>query len=175
MRSKLLAVALVACSAGWGALAAGCHRTTEADRRASEAATATAEDIAQEASLTSASLETEDKQAARVRADEAARADGETEAAFRLEQSDYRARLQRALDLLDKDIAHPRATSTRRETRARELRARRELLKTDLQLLNRSTEQDWATLRTKVERDLEKGRPGTQLVPRSDHTTGEAP
>lgn len=176
MAPKLLAVAFLAASAAaLAGASAGCHRTTDAERRASEQATAAAEDIAQQASLTSASLETEERQEARVQANEAARGNEETVAAFQLEQADYRTRLQRSLDLLDKDIAHPRATSVRRDARMRDLRARRDLLKADLDAVNRSTEQDWATLRTKVERDLTKGRPGVQLLPRTDRTSGEAP
>jgi hypothetical protein len=175
MSPQHLGVVLLGCSLSLGA-AVGCHRTTtEAERRASEQATAAAEEIAQEASLTSATLETEEQQLAREKADEAARANSETIAAFQLEQADFRRRLQRALDVLDKEIAHPRGTATRRDARVRELRGRRDLLKADLQAVDRSTDQDWATLRTKVERDLETGRPGTQLVPRTDRTSAEAP
>ncbi len=135
--------------------------------------TADAEEKAQEASLTSATLETKDD--SREARDEAQRARGEMVAAFHLEQVDYRARLQHTLDILDHEVAHPRRGGAQRESRVADLRARRDLLKGDLVAVDRSTEQDWATLRTKVERDLEAGRPGAQLAPRSDHVSGEAP
>jgi hypothetical protein len=161
-------VALVA-AAALGLLAAtGCQKESAAARRASDRATAQAEEKAQEASLTSATLEAD----AQASTDEALRARDELIAAFLLEQSDYRSRLQRALDQLDAEIRHARP-ARRGEGRVRDLRARRNLLKADLQAVDRSTEQDWATLRTKVERDLERGRPGAQLAPRIDRTPGE--
>lgn len=155
-------------------LATGCrHGSSDAARRQAAQATAEAEEKAQEASLTSATLETEDE--AREAGEEAQRARGEMVAAFHLEQADYRARLQHTLDLLDHEVARPHRGGAQRESRAADLRARRDLLKGDLVSVDRSTEQDWATLRTKVERDLEAGRPGAQLAPRSDHVSGEAP
>jgi hypothetical protein len=160
-RSQLLvAFALAALATA----TAGCHRTSDAERRQSEQATAeaeekAAEEKAQEASLTSATLD-------------AAR--DEMNAAFRMEQSDYRGRLQHALDLLDGEVVRARRAGEPR-ARKNDLRARRSLLKDDLVAVDRSTEQDWATLRTKVERDLETGKPGAQLPPRSDRVQGEAP
>lgn len=153
--------------------AVGCGRTTDADRRASAKATAAAEDIAQEASLTSATLDA--TAGAEATSDRASRANDEVNAAFRLEQSDYRRRLRHALDRLDTELAPARAPARRSEQRLQDLKARRELLRADLDAVNRSTEQDWATVRTKVAGDLEKGRPGTQLAPRTDRTSGEAP
>jgi hypothetical protein len=157
-----------------GAAGAGCHRTpSDAARRQSEQATAEAEEKAQEASLTSATLEAKDE--AREAGDEAQRARGEMIAAFQLEQSDYRSRLQQALDLLDGEMARTHRNGDGRSGRASDLRARRALLKADLVSVDRSTEQDWATLRTKVERDLASGKPGAQLPPRVDHVAGERP
>lgn len=154
-------------------LATGC-RGSDAARRQAAQATAEAEEKAQEASLTSASFETKDD--VREAGEEAQRARGEMVAAFLLEQADYRARLQHTLDLLDHDVARPHrvAGGAQRESRIGALRARRDLLKGDLVAVDRSTEQDWATLRTKVERDLEAGEPGAQLAPRSDSVSGEA-
>lgn len=155
-------------------LATGCHASSDdAARRQAARATAQAEEKAQEASLTSATLVT--KGEAREAGEEAQRARGEMVAAFHLEQADYRARLQHTLDLLDHEVSRPHRGGAQRESRSADLRARRDLLKGDLVVLDRSTEQDWATLRTRVERDLEAGRPGTQLAPRSDHVSGEAP
>ncbi|MDB4934128.1 MAG: hypothetical protein JWP87_1100 [Labilithrix sp.] len=170
-RLPLLGIVL---AAGLGAAVMGCRDDAEAKRRASERATAEAEQMAQaqETSLTSASIET--KADAQTSADDAMRARGEMIAAFRLEQSDYRARLQRALDQLDQALVRSRKAS-RGDARVTELRARRDLLKSDLDAVGRATEPDWATLRTKVERDLESGRPGAQILPRTDRTPGEAP
>jgi hypothetical protein len=130
-------------AAALGAGGAGCRRT-DAERRESEKATAAAEERAEAATLTSATLEPDTS--ARV----------EAIAAFRHEQADYGARLQLALDVLDKDLAHARHGGRRTE-KLRDLRARRELLKGDLDLVNRSTGQDWATTRTKLDRDLGGG------------------
>ena len=87
-----------------------------------------------------------------------------------------RHRCLSCLDLLDQEVARPHrvAGGAQRESRTAALRARRDLLKGDLVAVDRSTEQDWATLRTKVERDLEAGEPGAQLAPRSDSVSGEA-
>jgi len=154
---------------------AGCHGRSDVARARAEQATAMAEEQAQEASLTSASLDAKDQQ--REAGEEAQRARGEMIAAFRLEQSDYRGRLQHTLDLLDGELLHLHRTAgaAARDERAGDLHARRVLLKADLVAVDRSTEQDWATLRMKVERDLEAGTPGRQLPPRTDLVPGEAP
>jgi hypothetical protein len=165
----LVALALVT---GLGIAGAGCHADSDEKKRASDEATAAAEQMAQEASLTSATVEARD--VAQTSADDALRARGEMIAAFRLEQSDYRSRLQHSLDQLDKAILRSRQ-APRGDARVTELRARRDLLKSDLDAVGRATEPDWATLRTKVEHDLESARPGTQLAPRTDRTAGEAP
>ena len=90
----------------WGpvavALALGCHEHREVERRESAQATMTAEQMASEGTLTSATVERREPPA------EAERVREEAVAAFRLEQSDYRLRLQRALDALDKDPASRR-------------------------------------------------------------------
>lgn len=163
----LVALALAAL----GTATAGCHRTSDAERRQSEQATAEAEQKAQQASLTGAILDAKEAKEAkeakdeeREAGDEALRAQGEMIAAFRMEQSDYRARLQHALDLLDGAVVRVRRAGEP-GGRLHDLRERRALLKADLVAVDRSTEQDWATLRTKVERDLEAGKPGAQLPP----------
>jgi hypothetical protein len=175
-RSSLSSIALVF-TAGLVLLGSAC-RKDEADvaqqRRASDRATEAAEKEAQsqETSLTSATVEAKKAQAA----DDALHEGGEVLAAFQLEQSDYRGRLQQALDALDAAIHHTANETISRgagEGRSRDLRARRDLLKADLDAVNRSTEPDWATLRTKVERDLELGRPGSQLLPRTERSSGE--
>jgi uncharacterized protein involved in exopolysaccharide biosynthesis len=170
MRSTRLLLALFV-AAGFGPLGTACHDDeSPAARRASAQATAQAEERAQEATLTSATLEPRDD--AEQVSDEALRAKSEMLTAFRLEQADYRGRLQRSLDQLDGEVLHARG-ARRSDGRIHDLRARRDLLKADLQAVDRSTEPDWATLRTKVERDLDRGRPGAQLAPRTDRTPGE--
>lgn len=148
-------IALALAITALGALGSvGCRNPSRADaaRRLSDEATAEAEEKAQEATLTSATMEVKDE--ARQSADDALRAKGELIAAFRLEQSDYRGRIQRALDGLDKEIARIRLASARRGAALRDLQARRDLLKSDLDLVERSTEPDWATTRIKLDRDL---------------------
>ena len=152
---------------------AGCHGRSDVARARAEQATAMAEEQAQEASLTSASLDAKDQQ--REAGEEAQRARGEMIAAFRLEQSDYRGRLQQALDLLDGEVVRAHRAGESRHARTGDLHARRALLKADLVAVDRSTEQDWATLRTKVEHDLDSASPGEQLPPRTDAVPGEAP
>jgi uncharacterized protein YdcH (DUF465 family) len=163
---------LVSCVA-LAVLGAGCRPgPTEAERLASEEATATAEDIAREASLTSATLSL----GSQSEADDAAPGSRADAAAFTLERSEYRSRLQQALDQLDTDIARGRRSSARAgDKRGRELRVRRALLKDDLDAVRRATAQDWATLRRKVERDLARGRPAVQPPTRSAPARREAP
>ncbi len=177
LRSQLLLVLALALAAPAGLSMVGCHRSSDAARRQSEQATAEAEEKAQEASLTSAALEAKDE--AREAGEEAQRANGEMIAAFRLEQSDYRGRLQRALDLLDGEMVRVRRPGdlggAQVPRRASDLQARRLMLKADLVAVDRSTEQDWATLRAKVERDLDTVKPGAQVPPRTDRVPGEAP
>lgn len=169
--SLLAALATVALSA----FGTACKKTTDAERHESAKATAVAEDMAQEGSLTSAQLDTgASAQAARGTSEEATRANVAANVAFQLEQSDYRRRLQRALDLLDREITRTGAVARQGEGRLRELGTRRELLRKDLDAVDRSTDQDWATLRTKVERDLDLGRPGTQVLPGTERPPGEA-
>jgi hypothetical protein len=108
-------------------------------------------------------------------ADQASRANGETIAAFRLEQSDYRGRLRRALDRLDDALGQLPASASPSDARTGDLRARRDLLKADLDAVDRSTEPDWATLRTKEERDLDTGRRGAQAQPGSAASSGGPP
>lgn len=151
-------------------LAMGC-RDGEAERRAAAQATADAEEKAQEATLTSAMIDENSADRAQEENEATLRANSEMVAAFRLEQSDFRGRLERSLDTLDKEILRAR-TAHLGDARLRDLRARRDLLKADLDAVNRSTEPDWATLRTKVDRDLQRGRPGAQLPPR-DHGVRE--
>ena len=128
-------------------ISVGCDRDADRGRRASAQATAEAEENAAEVTLTAATVESKD-----ALADQALRAQDEVVAAFRLEQMDYRTQLETALDTLDHRIARTRLVA--RERHPSDLKARRALLKADLTALDRATEQDWATLRTRLERDL---------------------
>jgi|GEM_PF-3089058 len=129
--------------------AVGC-RASDAERAASAQATATAEARAQETTLTSATFV-----AADASVDEAtSRAKTDTESAFTAERASYRARLEAALDELDKDVVHLRKTLARTDARIRDVRARRDVLRRDLSSLDRSTAQDWAITRTAIERHL---------------------
>ena len=148
-----------------------CRRETERDRRAAAEATAAAEQRAQEATLTGAAVELaregrDADQAGHAGAGaEAEVAKAESATAFQLEQSDFRERLRGALDGLDAAADKVRASGARRaDGRLGDLRTRRSLLKGDLELLERSTEQDWATTRTKLARDLDTPT-GAQLAP----------
>ena len=135
---------------GVAAVSSAC-RNTDAERRASAQATATAEGIAQLTTVTSATFDE-----ARASDADAQRARAEIIAAFQLERADYRARLRSALDALDTALGRARQAGARRaDTRAEELRAR-SLLREDLEAVGRCTEPDWATLRTKLDRDLER-------------------
>lgn len=124
-------------------LASGCRENREAERRESARANATAEAIAQKTSVTSISSATVDE------VDE-----GKIVAAFQLDQDGYRARLQTALDALDKEVSARARQPGRHDDAVKALRDHRLLLKVDLDAVDRSTELDWATLRTKVDRDL---------------------
>lgn len=134
------------------AIASGCGKKLEAERRQSAQANATAEAIAQGTSVTSITSATLDE--AQGEGADVQRAHEEIIAAFRLEQGDYRARLQTALDALDKDVSRARQGGHRGDQRVQSLRDRRSLLKADLDAVDRSTEPDWATLRTKLDREL---------------------
>ena len=159
-RLSIVAAALLATAT----LVFGCRNAREAERREADKATASAEENARESTLTCATLEPSAPDA-RANDEAALRARNEVIAAFRLEQADFRNRLQHALEALDTEILRARRASRRNEARLADLRARRDLLKSDLEAVNRSIEPDWATLRTKVDRDLETGRPGAQLPP----------
>jgi hypothetical protein len=140
----LATLAVLPCALGSAAVQLGCRGRTAEARREADRATAFAEERAQQTTITSAATERSDPEGAR-----RYEARAELNAAFNLERSDYRARLEVALDQLDRAVQAPRASR-----RSSELRARRRLLKSDLEAVDRSTEQDWAPLRTKLERDL---------------------
>lgn len=134
------------------ALESGCRSRREAERQDGDQATAEAEEQAREVTLTGATLDAKDD--ARAADESARRATDEVVGAFRLEQADYRKRLQRAIGSIESREMSADGTDKKASDTTRELRIRRDLLKSDLEALDRSTEPDWATLRNKIERDL---------------------
>jgi hypothetical protein len=121
------------------ALASAACRTSAADQSAARRATAEAEEKASETTLTSAAIEPREEALADV--------DG----ALREQQLDYRRRLQSALDALDAGRADAKK---RGPAHAKVLDARREVLKRDLDALDRTTAQEWAALKARIDRDL---------------------
>jgi hypothetical protein len=136
--------------------AMGCGRS-DAERQQQVQATAAAEATAGQASLTSATL-------AAPTDDDAVDASSEMIATFRLEQADYRGRLQHGIDGVEQASASTHHVGAGDSARLRDLQARRDLLKADLDALERSTESDWAPTRAKIERDLDHAN-GAQLMP----------
>ncbi len=125
----LLAVSVLA--------AAGCRPSAE--QRADRRATTEAEEKASEATITSAVLASAEQPLAR------------SVDARRDQQLAYRARLQDALDALDAR----RADEKRRgPAHLRALDARRDVLKHDLDALDRTNDQDWVVLKARIDRDL---------------------
>lgn len=132
-RVPLHALALVVASAV--VAAAGCRRAG-----GDAHVTAEAEERAGEATLTSGVLDTPG-------------ADVDPHA--RDERADYRARLEAALDALD--ARRPDAVR-RGAAYVAALEGRRDVLKSDLEALDRATDLDWAALRARVDRDLRADR-----------------
>ena len=126
--------------------------------REAQAATEEAEQQASQTTITSGELpsggaEDEAAEEARVARERALRERAEAITTARNEQLAYRGKLQAALDQLD---------ANRREAKKRghgsvhvkAVDARRELLKHDLDALDRTTDTEWASLKAKIDRDL---------------------
>lgn len=145
-RLSAAVVLLVVAAAG-----SGCRGRKEAEREEARQATAEAEEKAREATLTGAKLEAQED--ARAADETARRANTEIVSAFRLEQADFRKRLLNAIVTLESMEKQSDAQAP-----SGDVRAHRDLLKSDLDALDRSIEPDWATLRTKIERDLHELR-----------------
>jgi hypothetical protein len=142
--TALATFAVLLCALGVVAAQLDCRGRAAEARREADRATVEAEERAQQTTITSAVTERSGPEGARRN-----EARAELNAAFDLERSDYRGRLEVALDQLDRAVQASRVAR-----RSSELRARRRLLKSDLEAVDRSTEQDWAPLRTRLERDL---------------------
>jgi hypothetical protein len=119
------------------ALVLACSRSGEEQR-----ATMEAEQRASQISTTSA--------------DVASRSQTDTVVVTRREQLQYRGKLAGALDDLDakRDDARKRGGAVR----VAAIDGRRELLRNDLDALDRTTDAEWGGLKVKIERDLGEGR-----------------
>jgi hypothetical protein len=153
MASRTATLALVAAGIG----AAGCHR---ADQKKEERANAEAERIAQETTLTSGDVSR--PEASSSRDEQALENRARDLAAFRRDQVDFQGRLQFHLDAIDDQVASLRQAIEARgpsgsdpdASRVHELLARRELLRHDLDAIDRATEADWAPLKARITHDL---------------------
>ncbi len=130
--------------------ATGCRRDDEEQRRANERA----EHIAQETTITSGELTRDSADAA---VDDELREQAASLAAFRREQLATKARVQKELEALD----GAKSRSPRRATR-----------KSDLDAIDRATEQDWPALRQRIEKDV---NPAPRVVPRSERLGAQPP
>jgi hypothetical protein len=138
-------------------VAGGCRKSSEEQRREAQQATEEAEQKASQTTITSAELGTagneereDDAKEARGRA---LREHAEAITTARNEQLEYRAKLQAALDELD----HKRRDARKHghgHVHVKAIDARRELLRHDLDVLDRTTDADWASLKAKIDRDL---------------------
>jgi hypothetical protein len=119
------------------AATSSCRTRTEQDRRATEEAEAKAQ--ASTTTLTSATVDASEDDAEHVM--------------LRREQLVYRARLEVALDALDHALLKARTHA--RAGKIKELQGRRETLKHHVDAIDRSTAQDWASVKAAIDRDLE--------------------
>lgn len=175
-----------------GAAHAGCKKSYERERREAAEATAQAEKQAREAqqvTITSAEYEPNAEEKANEAEDEALRKQAQAIAALRHEQLDYRARVQKEIDRIDERIGDVRQTiegvkgkkkssaegrgergSPKEEARASGLHQRREMLRADMDAIDRSTGEDWPTVKARLDKDL---KPVGDPTPRSDRPWGE--
>ena len=142
------------------ALSSGaCRKSSEEQQREAQKATEEAEQKASQTTITSGELgdvsgapeaNEEATEEARVARERALRAHAEAITTVRNEQLEYRGRLQGALDQLE---------AKRREAKKRGyghdvVDAHREVLKHDLDALDRTADTEWASLKAKIDRDL---------------------
>lgn len=143
------------------AVVGACRTSAEEKQRQ---ATAAAEEEARETTLTSATIDADAGAGAN---GDALRARSEAIVAFRREQSEYRARIRERLDATDRALA--RARTKHGAGDVSDLEATRGDLASDLEAIDRSTEEDWATLRPRLDRAL---APKPEVSPRSDRPWG---
>lgn len=128
MHTRIVSLALVVA-------AGGCHGTSDSERRA----TTEAEQQASETTITNAVID----------ASESVEADALAET--RRQQLEYRYRLQTALDQLD---TRRKDAKKRGADHVKLVDARRAVLRKDLDALDSSNDDDWASLKQKIDRDL---------------------
>jgi hypothetical protein len=143
------------------ALVAGaCRKSSEEQQREAQKATEEAEQQASQTTITSAEIgpngsNAEDTEEARQDAqearDRALREHAEAITTARNEQLEYRGKLQSALDALD---AKRRDAKKRGPVHVKAIDGKRELLRHDLDVLDRTTDAEWASLKAKIDRDL---------------------
>lgn len=133
-----------------------CRKSSEEQQREARKATAEAEQQASQVSqttITSGELSPDDDatEEARVARERALREQAEAITTARNEQLESRGNLQSALDHLDKKR---REAKKRGASYVKAIDARREVLKQDLDALDRTTDTEWASLKAKIDRDL---------------------
>ncbi len=153
LRLMRIAAAFVFATAFVTVAATGCRRQDEEERRANERA----EHIAQETTITSGELGSAGGGAGEGKVDDELREQAASLAAFRREQLETKARVQKELDAIDASHGS---------------QARRAALKKDLDAIDRSTQADWPGLRQRIDRDVS---PAPRVVPRSERFAAEPP
>jgi hypothetical protein len=133
----------------------GACRSSVEQRRA----TAQAEEPASKTTVTSVTIE-----------EASTRGGAVSSVTFRTEQAEYRRKLRAEIDRLDRLVSAARPSKGRAATTALDLEARRDALVGDLAWLDRITQQDGATLRPKLDRDLAVWPDA--VTPRSDRPGG---
>jgi hypothetical protein len=152
----------------------GCRRQRERDDDRHDDATRTAneraERIAQDTTITGGELTRTEAGADTM--DDALRTEAAALAAFRREQSDAKGVVQEEIDRIDEQLAtlrqvvtEQRGGSRKDAARAHTLAGRRELLRKDMDAIDRATETDWPALRHRIARDV---APTPSAEPRSE-------
>lgn len=134
-----------------------CRKSSEEQQREAQKATEEAEQKASQVSqttITSGEIAGDDDSSEEVRVarERALREQAEAITTARNEQLEYRTNLQSALDRLDKKRLEAKK---RGASHVKAIDARREVLKQDLDALDRTTDPQWASLKAKIDRDLD--------------------
>jgi hypothetical protein len=139
------------------ALSSGaCRKSSEEQRREAQSATEEAEQKASQTTITNAEIDAtktdEATEEAREARERALREHAEAITTARNEQLEYRGKLQQALDQLDAK----RGEAKKRGQGHKVIDAHREVLKHDLDALDRTTDTEWASMKAKIDRDLKE-------------------
>lgn len=130
-----------------------CRKSSEEQHREAQQATAEAEGKASQTTITSGEIgsDTEASEEANEARDRALRERAEAITTTRNEQLAYRGKLQSALDRLDKSR---RDAKHHGQSHVKAIDARREVLRHDLDAVDRTADTEWASLKAKIDRDL---------------------